>query len=255
MVIENPLNISTHLEDVWRELWYFLGSHESWINDPAKCKDIQRRLSYFNQTHSDNSDHICDIIQALSKGFYLIKSGLEWEEPAIGHNCEDKPNDTHKARGIQWQLVMTWGGFETIIKTLLLTKGNGGLNTKSIKDFTVQCDLANNYNPLNPPKSTRVNLERWLNKDPSIEGTSALTDFLSLGKGDQEIIEHWIVKSQPVSNWVEAVRLAKALRNATAHGAFSATKVKEWGLQKPLLTLSDNLAEIVVAGMQKLIQL
>ncbi|MEH1832888.1 MAG: hypothetical protein V7L29_12595 [Nostoc sp.] len=61
------------------------------------------------------------------------------------------------------------------------------------------------------------------------------------------------MKSQPVSNWVEAVRLAKALRNATAHGALSASKVKDWGLQKPLLALSDNLAEIVVAAMQKLV--
>ncbi|MBD2726447.1 hypothetical protein H6G96_08915 [Nostoc sp. FACHB-892] len=253
MIIQNSLNISIHLKEVSRELWQFFGSYESWINDPAKCKDIQRRISHFNQTHSDNSDHICDVIQALSKGFYLMKSGLEWEEPAVGHNSDDKPNDTHKARGIQWRLVMTWGGFETIIKTLLLTTDKGGLNTKSIKDFTDQCDLANNYNPLNPPNPTRINLERWLNKDPSIEGKSALADFLSLGNGDQKIIEHWIVKSQPVSNWVEAVRLAKALRNATAHGALSATKVKQWGLEKPLLTLSDNLAEIVVAGMQKLI--
>lgn len=253
MVIQNPLNISIHFEDVSREFWQFFGSYESWINDSAKCKDIQQRLSHFNQTHSDNSDHIHDVIQALSKGFYLIKSGLEWQEPSIGHNSDDKPNDTHKARGIQWRLVMTWGGFETITKTLLLKKSRGGLETKDIKYFTVQCDLPNNYNPLNPLNSTRVNLERWLNKNPSIEGKSALANFLSLSKGDQEIIEHWIVKSHPISNWVEAVRLAKALRNATAHGALSATKVKEWGLQKPLLTLSDNLAEVVVAGMQKLI--
>jgi hypothetical protein len=42
-------------------------------------------------------------------------------------------------------------------------------------------------------------------------------------------------------------------RNATAHGALSASKVNEWGLQKSLLTLSDNLGEIVLAGMRKLI--
>ncbi|MGV0108494.1 RiboL-PSP-HEPN domain-containing protein [Nostoc sp. DSM 114167] len=253
MVIQNSLNTSTRLEDVSRELWQFIGSYESCINDPAKCKHIHQKLSHFNQTHSDNSDHIYDVIQGLSKGFYLIKSGLEWQEPAVGHSSVDKPNDTHKARGIQWRLVMTWGGFETITKTLLLKKSNGGLKTENIKSFTVKCDLLNNYNPLNPPDSRRVNLEKWLNINTSIPGKSALADFLSLGNGDQEIIENWIVKSQPISNWVEAVRLAKALRNATAHGALSATKVKEWGLQKPLLTLSENLAEIVVAAMQKLV--
>lgn len=244
----------TSLDDVWHELWQVFGADDSWKSNPVRCKDIQRRLSHFNQEHLDkNVDHIYDVIQALAKGFYLIKSGLEWQEPAVGHHSTDAPNDTHKARGIQWRLVMTWGGFETIIKTLLLKKSNGGLKTEKIQYFMIKCDLLNNYSPLNPPNSTRANLERWLNKDSSPEGKSALADFLSLGNGDQEIIENWIVQSQPISNWVEAVRLAKALRNATAHGALSATKVKEWGLQKPLLILSDNLGEIVVAGMKKLV--
>ncbi len=250
MAIQNSLNISAHLEDVWRELWQVFGSYESWINDPVKCKDIQRRLSQFNQIHSDNSEHIHDVIQGLSKGFYLIKSGLEWHEPAAGHNLTDKPNDTHKARGIQWRLVMTWGGFETITKTLLKTQKKH-LGPETIKELTDKCHLPD-YSSLTSPDLTQLVLERWLEK-PARGNKSAIAHFLGLENGDQKIIEDWIVKSHPVSSWVEAVRLAKALRNATSHGALSATKVKDWGLQKPLLILSDNLGEIVVAGMQKLI--
>jgi hypothetical protein len=69
----------------------------------------------------------------------------------------------------------------------------------------------------------------------------------------KKIIESWLVKSTPISSWVEAARLAKALRNATAHGALSATKVRQWGLENGLLVLSDNLGEIVVAGLRKLL--
>ncbi len=61
-----------------------------------------------------------------------------------------------------------------------------------------------------------------------------------------------MVQAAKVSSWTDAVRLAKALRNATAHGALSATKVKQWGLENAIFTLSDNLGELVVAGLRKL---
>ncbi|MEC4815849.1 MAG: hypothetical protein SAK29_21630 [Scytonema sp. PMC 1069.18] len=67
------------------------------------------------------------------------------------------------------------------------------------------------------------------------------------------MIDQWIVQSVPIYTWSDAVRLAKALRNATAHGALSPTKVQEWGLQKAFLTLPNNLGEIIVTSMRKLI--
>lgn len=241
--------ITIYLEDVSRQLWQVLGQYESWKSDPAKCENIKCRLSHFNENHSDDPDSIDDVIQALSRGFYLIKSALEWQEPAAGHNSIEELNDTHRARGIQWRLVMAYGGFETITKTLLINEKY--LTPETIKDFTHKCYLPD-YSSLHPPAATRVNLEKWLNK-PSCEKKSAIADFLSLENGDKTIIEEWIVKSTPVSTWVDAVKLAKAIRNATAHGALSASKVKQWGLQKPLLTLADNLGEIVLAGLHKLI--
>lgn len=239
------------LEDVSRKLWQILGEYESWKSDPAKCQNIQQKLLHFNKNHSLDSDDIDDVIQSLSKGYYLIKSGLEWHEPVVGHNSIDKLNDTHKARGLQWQLVMVWGGFETITKTLLPKPNKNNCFEQIMKDFTDKCALPK-YDSLIAPRSTLVKLEKWLEK-PSESENSALANFLSLRKTDLEIIEKWIVQSNSISTWVDAVKLAKALRNATAHGALSASKVKQWGLQKPLLTLSENLGEIVVAGMQKLI--
>ncbi|MEB3179660.1 MAG: hypothetical protein VKL59_11590 [Nostocaceae cyanobacterium] len=243
--------ITNRLENVWRDLWQVFGESESWDSDPVKCKEIQQRLSRFNRSHSDDSEHINNVIQALSKGYNLLKSGIEWHEPVIGHQSIDKLNNTHKARGVQWKLVMVWGGFETITK-IILPKPNKKNNFKVIiQNFIDELELPM-YVELTAPDSTRANLEKWLAK-PNCGKSTALSYFLSLQNTDQEIIDHWIIQSQPISTWGEAVRLAKAMRNATAHGALSASKVKQWGMQKSLLTLSDNLGEIVVAGLQKLI--
>ncbi|MEW6492341.1 MAG: hypothetical protein AB1589_07490 [Cyanobacteriota bacterium] len=241
--------LTTVLNNVWRDIWQVFGTYESWLEDSAKCNDIQQRLFYFSQSHLIEPDYIDDVIQALSRGFYLTQSAMQWQEPAAGCNTTDNPNATHKARGVQWRLVMAYGGFETTIKTLL--KPGKSLNPEAIKVFTDKCDLPA-YRLLTPPDQKQENLEKWL-KRPSRQGKTALADFLSLDNGDQKIIESWIVKSTPISSWVEAARLAKAVRNATAHGALSATKVRQWGLENALLTLSDNLGEIVVAGLQKLL--
>jgi hypothetical protein len=242
--------VLTVLNNVWRDVWQVFGTYQSWLEDSAKCNTIQQKLSYFSQSHLIDPDYIDDVIQALSRGFYLTQSAMQWQEPAAGCNATDKPNATDKARGAQWRLVMAYGGFETTIKTLLKPPVKH-LTPDLIKVFTDKCDLPA-YRLLTPPDQKQENLEKWL-KRPSRQGKSALADFLSLDGGDQKIIESWIVKSTPISSWVEAARLAKAVRNATAHGALSATKVRQWGLENTLLTLSDNLGEIVVAGLQKLL--
>ncbi|NJM72739.1 MAG: hypothetical protein HC862_22795 [Scytonema sp. RU_4_4] len=239
----------THIKNASRELWQVFGQYESWNSDSTKCEDIKSRLSHFNESHSADPKHIDDTIKALLRGLYLIKSGAEWDEPAVGQNSIDKPNSTHRARGVQWRLVVVWSGFEIVTKTLLLKRETGGLGPDEFNKFTQKCGL-NSYNFLPSPNKELKNLSRWL--DESQEGKQVL-DFLSVSKGDAYIIQHWIINRQPISNWVDAVRLAKALRNATAHGALSASKVNQWGLQQPLFTLSNNLGEIVVASMGKLV--
>lgn len=79
---------------------------------------------------------------------------------------------------------MAYGGFETVTKTLLIKEKH--LTPETIKYFTNKCYLPD-YSSLNPPATTRVNLEKWLNK-PSRE-KSAIADFLSLENGDKTIIE------------------------------------------------------------------
>jgi hypothetical protein len=61
------------------------------------------------------------------------------------------------------------------------------------------------------------------------------------------------VKSQPIDSWEKGVKLAKAIRNASAHGFLAATKVNELGLKPGLRKLTDDLASIVKFGLHKLI--
>lgn len=245
-------NLTSNLDQVWRDVCQVFGLNEACSCDQTKCNNIHQRLLYFNESHLADSDYIDDVIQSLSRGFYLTKSAVQWHEPAIGHSVDGNHNNTQKARGVQWRLVMAYGGFETTTKTLL-KMGRGGLTPKALRDFTHKCSLPT-YTPLLSPKIARANLDKWLKKSPTTRtGQTALIDFLSLECGDAQIVEAWIVESADVSSWTEAVRLAKAIRNATAHGALSATKVKQWGLENAILTLSDNLGELVVAGLRKLL--
>ena len=245
-------NLSSDLDNVWRDVCEVFGLNEACSCNQSKCNNIHQRLLCFNENHLTDSDYIDDVIQSLSRGFYLTKSAVQWHEPAIGHSLDRNPNNTHKARGVQWRLVMAYGGFETSTKTLL-KMGRGGLSPVALRSFTSKCSLPT-YTPLPSPKIARVNLDKWLKKLPvTPTDKTPLIDFLSLESGDAQVVEAWIVQSAEVASWTDAVRLAKALRNATAHGALSATKVKQWGLENAILTLSDNLGELVVAGLRKLI--
>lgn len=120
---------------------------------------------------------------------------------------------------------------------------------KVIEEFLNKCTLPS-YKPLDSPNSTsnRQNLEKWLSK-----GEEAIADFLGVSNGDRKIIKRWIVGSEIVSSWEEAFKLAKALRNATAHGFLLPTKVSQWKLKPGFERLTDNLGEIVASGLKKII--
>ena len=246
---EKTENISTELNSIWGEIWRRFGCYESWQSDSAQCENIQQRLSHFNNGHLANPEHISGVIQALSRGFYLLKSSLEWYEPAVGCKSIDSINNTHKARGYQWRLVMAYAGFEIIVKTLLFKNEKSDFY-QELPNFIRACQL-NDYKLLSSPNIEKLpRLNVWLEKG---EDGKAIFDFLRIKRGDASILKEWIINGQDISTWNHAVQLAKALRNTTAHGTLSASKVQQWKLQKPLLILSDNLGEIVLGGLHKLI--
>jgi len=216
---------------------------KSWLTDAAKCDCIQKKLSYFNSQHGNNSQHIDRVIKALSRGKALVQAAIEWQNPAICQSQTRSLND--KLRGHQWRLVIAYSGFEIASKALMMDKWNRQVEKGMYETFIEKCVLPD-YEPIEPPTG-KPKLAKWLNKE---EG--ALATFLGLTSGDKKAIDRWLVQSQSVDSWCEAYKLAKALRNASAHGFLLPTKIGEWGLKEGFLRLTEDLAEVVIAGLSKL---
>mgnify|MGYP000913948199 FL=1 len=65
--------------------------------------------------------------------------------------------------------------------------------------------------------------------------------------GDVKIFRRWFLQGESVSNWVDALFLARAIRNATAHGALSASKAAELKLGEAIAVLTRDLTLVAAA--------
>jgi len=80
---------------------------------------------------------------------------------------------------------------------------------------------------------------------------SNIEDFLLLNKYDFEVLSGWLTGNQ-LSSRKDACLLAKAIRNATAHGFLSPSKTKELGMEQILQDLPKAFREIHEALINKL---
>lgn len=238
------MNVSEDLKAAWQDVWNVLEPDKSWLTDAAKCDCIQKKLSYFNSQHGNSPEHTDLVIKALSRGKALIQAAVEWQNPAIGQSETRSAND--KLRGHQWRLVIAYSGFEIASKALMMPKWNRQIESGMYEKFIEKCVLPA-YEPIEPP-ADRPKLAKWLNKE---EG--ALAEFLGITSGDRKAIDRWLVRSEPVGSWCEAYKLAKALRNASAHGFLLPTKIRDWGLKNGFVRLTDDLAKMAIAGFSKLV--
>ncbi|MBD2043342.1 hypothetical protein [Microcoleus sp. FACHB-672] len=230
------------LDKVWNTVWDFWEPDNSWNNDQGKCIEIQNKLACFNEEHPNDPTHIDSVVKAVQRGVALVQAAIEWQEPSIGKNKPRKLSE--KLRGHQWRLVITYSGFEITVKALM-NHQQRGIDIKVIEKFLRKCDIPE-YKHLSEPRKTS-SIKKWLSKEDG-----KLAEFLGISNGDRRIIEKWIVESQPINSWDEAIKLAKAIRNASAHGFLTATKVEEWKLKPALCKLTHDLASIVAYGLQKL---
>ncbi|HLO84100.1 MAG TPA: hypothetical protein VK203_03665 [Nostocaceae cyanobacterium] len=240
---DNYTDTQDNLTIIWEKLENSFRPDNSWKDNP-KCSEIHQKLLYFAANHTHSPEHIDKVIKCLFRGVRLTEEAINWYEPSIGRKTSSK---IHKLRGFQWRLVIAYSGFEITTKALM-NHFSRQTSPEIISNFIQKCNLPN-YNSLTPPNPQKKdNLEKWLTKDED-----AIAEFLGVSAGDKKIIEHWLVKSNSISSWEEAVKLAKALRNASAHGFLSAKKVADWELKPGLNTLANNLGEIMASGLKKLI--
>ncbi|AFZ20087.1 hypothetical protein [Allocoleopsis franciscana] len=247
------------LDSVWRELQVYIFFRELNNTDANLIlrQSFTSKLKHFNPRHSPDSKDIEYVASSLSRGHALIKAALEWESPFAGKDPENS-NSNSTARGLQWRLVMTYSGFEIIVKTLMMH--SNGCDHGFLDNFIRLCDQENNSYPFERLNTSRVNIKKW------IENEENLLHFLKIKHqikengeykyDDAKSIKKWIDNSEEETVYIksaESVKLAKALRNCTAHGSLSANKVKEWKIENTINYLTQYLAEIGIAALRKLI--
>ena len=189
--------------------------------------------------------------------FYSITRGQALLDQAVGwwvSNAVSGPSEPPHAgkegpaaamRGLQWRLCMAWAGFEIWMKGLLATE-----NTKMDAGTLAQWgqDLPK-FDAIDAPKSGR-GIAQWIDE----EGGGTVLDFLGVNRSDRDTLKAWLLNGQAIVDSAPMVLLAKALRNATAHGALSASTAKELGLQVALEKLPSLLQDFACGALRKYLE-
>jgi outer membrane protein assembly factor BamB len=210
------------------------GGFKEFITEWREGKPVAPRLSRLNPEFKDESQ-IGSHVHGIIRGRELLKNAREWAEPEIGQG----PSATY--RGLQWKLVMAYSGIELLVKSLT-AKGKGGLGSAEVEALVSKLPLTA-MEPIPSPSLDRKPIKAWLEE---LDQDAAL-DFLKTDKGDRSQIQSWLFDQKPCATWTDALLLAKALRNCTAHGALSPNKVQEWGLAEAFKQLPQAVFKIDAA--------
>ena len=204
------------------------------IADWRERRSVAPRLARLNPQFTDESQ-IGSHVHGIIRGRELLKNAREWSEPEIGQG------PSAKYRGLQWKLVMAYSGTELLIKSLA-TMGKGGLGPAEVEALILKLPLPA-FDAIPSPSLERQSFKDWLEELDQ----DAVLDFLKTDKGDRSQIQSWLLDQKPCTTWTDALLLAKALRNCTAHGALSPNKVEQWGLSEAFKQLPQALFKIDAA--------
>lgn len=235
-----------------------IGGYESWQADHKIQQLLLRRLSQFSDKHEASPQHLDRVMHGLSRGNSLSKAVRKWETPVVGAEPTSY-NSSSLIRGVQWRLVLAYNAFEIVYISLSMPRRT---NFRQSVDAFLSSISLEPYSPvISPPSKERATLQRWLEQsielfnDECEDEGGELLDFLGLRSGDRRVFKRWIVEGQPIDSWATSIETAKALRNMTAHGSLSATKVRELGLQPAVEALTENLVTITCGAFSTLSEL
>ena len=207
---------------------------KEFISDWREGKPVAPRLARLNPEFNDDSQ-IGSHVHGIIRGRELLKNAREWAEPEIGQG------PSAKYRGLQWKLVMAYSGIELLVKSLA-AMGKGGLGPKEVADLITKLPLPA-FEPIPSPSLEKSSIKAWIEELDQ----DAVLDFLKTDKGDRSQMQSWLLDQKPCTTWTDALLLAKALTNCTAHGALSPKKVEQWGLAEAYKQLPQALFKIDAA--------
>jgi hypothetical protein len=173
------------------------------------------------------------VIQGVGSGLRLIANAGRWSHPQVGPGAEN----TKRARGQQWRLVMAYSGLEVMAKALQGNFANQG--GPGVRKFVTYLG-GNASDPIQLPacKQSRKS------KPPE-----DLLDFLRAQNSDRKLLQKWILPlthEQGESGWQrsEAIELARIMRNLTAHGILSATVATRMNIPDLCSSLTNTITDI-----------
>ena len=175
-------------------------------------------------------------LTALSVGHAMVRAASDWESPIAGAGGK-----AAAARGTQWRFAMAWAGFEKLLKAGTNTVEASHFPHGKVGDFVSALRFPEGaIPPLRSPKKKGQLFQEWVN---SID--AAALRFLHIDARDEERLKNWFREEDGQgADLSSQIHLARALRNATVHGALSATKVQQLGLVAPLNALVDMMTAV-----------
>lgn len=162
----------------------------------------------------------------------LLAIAKRWTSPFVGHDKDGLPTDIDRARGAQWRLVIAMSAWEALVRE----RWAGMRDEDAYAHATRPLER-----PIPPPVSPSLDL--WLN--PATRRNLEEYFDMRSARGRDAVLS-WL-RGAAIDEHVDAMRLAWALRNATAHGHLSATKVREWGLEPGFVELTEHVCAVVAA--------
>jgi len=185
-----------------------------------------------------------DLFSAMSRGDALIKAAARLTVPRRkGHS-----QNTRYHRLLQWRLVMGYAGFEVFAKACLRKRENDGLLREDLVRLLAELKLPSVYVE-QPILNAKTSL--WLSRDRENAPIDVLGDFLRLGGTHKDFLHEWF-KGRAIGTHLEAIQLAKVVRNATVHGVLSPAKCRGLGLTGALKTLPKAIDEVRLAVISRL---
>ena len=191
----------------------------------------------------------------LQRGIALIDNAYRGEASLLGAPDEKDYPGLRDLRALQWRLVMAVAGLEQMLHTMSSVAGRRNFYCKAISEVLRRPSFAErDGDPIPNPRLREKDLnsevwgQRW--------AFDSLADFMNAnGQWSEEIFVPWLRDRKRIDTWRDALFVAYALRCATAHGALSASKVRQWELENAMKALIVVVPEFVTAIVSSAVHL
>ena len=196
-------------------------SHLGVIKSIEKLGDSEA-LACFRSLDPSSALDKKGIRQAVGKmfrGATLLKHAMEWSDPMVGGGGK-----LDSIRGMQWRLVMAYSGYEQIENAIFGEK----CHSKAPRKNTL-ARIHHQYR-LPGPMLSQSALNRIEERD---QEAAVLCDFLGIQKNKRDRFINWLLgrtADEPCGT-EGAVFISAQLRHLVAHGALSADRTKQLGLE------------------------